>query len=263
LQAPLPASQKLEITPNSSVSSTSTSYRDFQSDGAYVRRFAGAAAEYTDAFLHLPGFPGEETERNEDLAFFLSDHFKIPAYVVHYRGLGAHRGDFAFKQSLVDATAAYENLLSLGHTVYLIGHSWGGYAALALTQKLLQNSRPLPARFALMCPYAQLPTGDRLKATLSSLFAEAPRFGSVSQESVAAEVDAIRSSHDTVKVAQTYAARLPMLICQGTRDQTVPAPLTTAFAQSVPAARYELWDDNHLFTVDRPRLFQLMREFFS
>jgi pimeloyl-ACP methyl ester carboxylesterase len=229
-----------------------------------IQRFDNKKGGGADqAILLLHGFPGEVNQQNQDIAAFLADELNAPAFVLHYRGLGLGRDKFSFKSSIEDAVTAARFLIEVcGYNrLKLVGHSWGGLAAL----NVLRHLGSKIDQVALLSPLTTMISAEAARHIIVQFQAE--RLGFFAAESVdqvLAEIEQIREEQEPIGFVQTLDLRDgQLLVVQAAHDLEVPPQVNRDFvAIAGEKARYLEVSQGHTFLEDRQLIFQLILEHF-
>lgn len=216
------------------------------------------------AILLLHGFPGEINKQNQDIAEFLACALRVPTYVLHYGGLGQGEGKFSFKDSIEDAVGAARFLIEdCGHRrLDLVGHSWGGLAALNVLRQIGVNVN----RVALLSPLTKIISPELARHIVVQFQTERPGFFLAdSTDQILDEIEQIREKLEPVGFIgslKLYDGQL--LVVQAIHDLEVPPQLNRDFATLAgKKARYVEVLQSHTFLEDRRELFQLIFEHLS
>lgn len=112
---------------------------------------SGKALLYTHGGAYVSGSPST----HEPLICRLAEQCRLPVFAYEYR----LAPEFPYPAALEDAAAAYAYLLGQGFAaqdVALCGDSAGGGLTLALTMKLRDEGKELPAALAVLSPWTDL-----------------------------------------------------------------------------------------------------------
>lgn len=223
---------------------------------------AGRGPHPTVVLLH--GLPGNE--RNLDLAQALR-RAGFNALFFHYRGAWGAEGEYRLTQLPEDTLAVLEWLRDAGQSVTervdparlsLLGHSLGGYAALAAGARDADLACVMalsPANLALWQARAEAdgPAIDGLRAYADSLFMLRGLTGERFVEELAQADPALL---DTTGFGAGIAGK-PLLMMVGRRDQATPPatmfdPVVAAYRR-VPGLDLTVrkLDDDHGFSANR------------
>ncbi len=249
----------------------------FESGGermnAIVYQAAGAGPHPTAIVLH--GFPGYE--RNLDIAQALR-RAGWNTLVFHYRGAWGSGGSFGFAHVLEDVAAVVAQVRAPEFAarfrvdparIALVGHSMGGFAALAAGADLAAVRCVASLAGANLGAFAQFAADPRGAAQLAAMLDgwSGPLRGSSGAELVR-EVAQNAQHFDSVRRAPALAAK-PVLLVAATRDEiTAPAqhhaPLVAALAAAGAAhLRVLELDADHGFSEQRVALTRAVLAFLQ
>ena len=216
------------------------------------------AAETKDqpVFLLLHGFPAWST-KNYDIAetLALDGFFSV---VAHHIGLGLSQGQFSFKRSVEETAALIAQVRSVnpGRPVTVVGHSWGGFLALALAE--------LADDVVVLAPLTRVPKGQDLWNLVDGLFEESPQECSVyTRESLFAEFEELATAYPFDSMVAKCKDKRVMVI-HGTRDPVLPVKNSSEFVAALGSnVTYLELDDLHLLVGHRRRLLQELRRWVA
>jgi pimeloyl-ACP methyl ester carboxylesterase len=222
-------------------------------DGYLIRFSSGKPSPRAVLFLH--GFPAHRGVKNLDLAQWVHEETGETTYVLHFRGLGESRGTFGFCDSVREATAVFDRLVSRERhqTVALVGHSFGGMVALNVA-----HTRPTHTDVAvLLSPLCYMEEGDPIYRWILE---DSPKdwpgvFGTKTRSELVADMNEIGQKHLPSVLAPQISEGLRLAILQSATDDVTPALRARAILPSFrrPPEYLELPLD-HSFTQDRALL---------
>lgn len=214
--------------------------------------------------LLLHGFPGNE--KNLDLAQDLrADGFNVLFF--HYRGAWGSEGTFSFTHVIEDVAAATDFLRANAETyrtdperLILIGHSMGGFAALAAGAKdetIACTAGLAPANFGVVANV--LAADPDRKAGFISYGDSLQMLAGTNGTSMVSELIDNRAAFDALTYASNYAGR-SVLIIGADKDEAVPLdaiikPLIAAYeAEPGVDATSAILSGDHSFSWSRDAL---------
>lgn len=203
------------------------------------------------AALVLHGLPG--FEKNYDIAMALRDRGCF-ALIFHYRGCWGSKGRYSFLGIPDDVRAALTALLRRQDVdperVWVVGHSMGGFAALAssaLDQRIKATiSIAAPGDFKTMPP----PDETRLTGVVKFL-------SGVTVKGVVRQWRALGEKYNPVDLVDEISPR-PILVIQGEQDAVVPAVQAQEIYRHAkqPKELYMIKGADHVFTKNRRELVE-------
>lgn len=199
------------------------------------------------AFFLFHGFPAD-SQKNEDLALALCQNTSADIYLIHQTGLGESSGEFSFTGSIAEAEMFIQDAVHRRNykSVVLIGHSWGGYLALAIAKK-----RTWPElRIVLLSPLFLLPSAASSRPMLEDFAASRCIADSEYVDRLMEETDQLRS----VDVVPSAELGRRILIVHGRKDSVVPVASTENLMTKVPSATVMYTDDDHWFSTNRSKV---------
>lgn len=214
--------------------------------------------------LLLHGFPGNE--KNLDLAQDLrANGFNVLFF--HYRGAWGSEGDFSFTHVIEDVASAADHVRTNADTyrsdpgnIILIGHSMGGFAALAAGAKdetIACAAGLAPANFAVVAD--AISASAEMKAGFSAYGDTLQMLAGTSGDALVRELIENRDAFDIAAIAPEFAGR-NVLIIAADEDEAVPLEtvvqaLMEAYTQSpdVNATTLTLSGD-HSFSWSRAEM---------
>ena len=206
--------------------------------------------------LILHGFPGWNT-KNEDIATALALN-GYGSYLIHLPGLGESKGLFDFS-SVVEKTKQIAEFICKIHDVSklpIIGHSFGGFLALAIKE--------IASSLTLLAPLSNLDKKENIDLVAADFFKRT-------------EGNTVYSNPDELKkvyleIAEKYPEEMltrglsdiPTLLIHGTEDLRIPVSQSRALKESLgeKSSYVELTDD-HRFTQTRKNLPSLVKDFLD
>ena len=228
--------------------------RAYRHQGMYVFELLPAGRKKAKGlFVCLHGFPAWST-KNYDIA----EQLCLLGYAVllpHYPGLGFSGGSFSFTRS----RETLEKFLGFSKRRYglplsLMGHSWGGYLALALCRRV-------DRLLLLLAPLSVFPTGAALGALIDGIFADSPEDCRLYTK--ATMRDAIRSLGAAFSLegfVETAACK-PCLIVHGKDDSVIPVQDSRALAaKAAGKAKLIELEDGHLLYRQRRKVLDLVSQ---
>ena len=214
--------------------------------------------------LLLHGFPGNE--KNLDLAQDLrANGFNVLFF--HYRGAWGSEGDFSFTHVIEDVASAADHVRinassyrSDPDKIILIGHSMGGFAALAAAARddtIACAAGLAPANFAVVAD--AISASEDIKAGFAAYGDTLQMLAGTSGEALVRELIENRDAFDLAALAPDFSGR-NILIIAADQDEAVPLetivqPLMESYAQSpdVNATTLTLSGD-HSFSWSREEM---------
>lgn len=224
----------------------------------YVLEISPATAkkDQSPVFLLLHGFPAWST-KNYDIAETLALE-GVSSVVAHHIGLGLSQGQFSFKRSVEETAALIAQVRSAnpGRPVTVVGHSWGGFLALALAE--------LADDIVVLAPLTRFPKGQDLWNLVDGLFEESPEECSVyTRESLFAEFEELGATYSFDSMVAKCRDKYLMVI-HGTRDPVLPVKNSAEFVAALGSkATYLELNDLHLLVNHRRRLLQELRRWVA
>ncbi|MFC1522856.1 alpha/beta hydrolase [Elusimicrobiota bacterium] len=230
--------------------------RAFFWKGMYIFELLPTSARAAKGmFICLHGFPAWST-KNYDIAEYLC----LLGYAVlipHYHGLGFSKGEFSFKQSAQRADHFIRYVKKYYKMpVSLMGHSWGGYLAIALCHHIEKN-------LLLFAPLSRFPAGRSLSQLIKGLFLEAPddcrRYTTATMRK---ELESLARSTSYEKFF-TKMANKRLLIVHGKNDNVIPIEDSRALVAKLKVSSDILeLDDDHLLLQRRRDIFKFLSQWF-
>jgi pimeloyl-ACP methyl ester carboxylesterase len=223
----------------------------------------GAGPHPNAVILH--GFPG--SQKNEDLAYAIRQAgWNVLTF--QYRGSWGSEGDFSFSGALADASAAIAFLggpagageRGISDQVVLIGHSFGGWAAL-MTAASHTKVRAVASIAGRNIGRAATKLGDAnvFATRLKSLSDNMLPIRGISAEKLLREQLMHAEEWDLI-VQVSALSRKTVLLVAGERDTAAPLaedhiPLVEALRQErAPKTTSIILDADHAFSDKRPAL---------
>lgn len=202
-------------------------------------------------FLH--GFPGHRSRQNRDLAKGMAEGMGENVDVLLYAGLGCAPGLFSFTRCFAEVESYLLNLEKAleGQKVILVGHSWGGFLALAMARRFADRVDQV----LLLSPLLRfLPEADAVK-WFESYRAENPDLDFGDSALLARDWREFYSRQDIPEIIRSLHLSTQVSIIQARQDEVTPAHLAESMlAVFAQPPRYELREDDHGFQSNRSDL---------
>lgn len=205
--------------------------------------------------LIVHGFPSHTT-KNHDLACKLALN-GYGSYVVHHAGLGESLGKFSFTNAVKKVTETIELICNIHGVegIHLVGHSFGGLAALSQTKHIESLS--------LLCPLFETFTDDKIlddfsKATWNM------------HKELLSYRDPSEISDDVRELSKLYPqdlltknlSNVGSLIIHGFKDDVIPVESSRKLsAFQTEHSIYQEIKDDHRFSLRRPEVLNMVQDF--
>ncbi len=225
-------------------------------DGMYVSYLKPVqGVDSYKAVLLLHGFPGWGN-KNFDVAERLA-LVGYHCFLPHYVGLGHSSGVFTFEESLNSITRLIDNIQNrLGFSqISCVGHSWGGFVALNIADRITQ-------KLLWLSPLVILPEKEKLQMIIADLFAAHPvDCAAYSPTTLYDTFKSLAATVDYPKVVK-HLSNIEVRIIHGLRDTVLPIDLSKRVATEIEGADFLAIDDDHSFTINRRDLLAAIEGWF-
>lgn len=212
-------------------------------------------------FLH--GFPGIRSKQNRELAEIVARETRVPSEVVLYPGLGCAGGVFSFGSCRDDVCQFIQAKLEAQPDLQLdlVGHSWGGYLSLTLTQLFPSRVR----RLILLSPLLEFVSAGAIRPWLEQVRSENPAVQLSSDlDRLALEFAAFQGRAPASKLIAAIPNTVDVLFLQARIDPMTPAEIAQAHLPNFhKPPTFALVDNDHSFLADRPALGRRLAEFLK
>lgn len=162
-------------------------------------------------FFH--GLPGIKSGQNQDLAELVHQTTGRQILLPFGIGLSKNPGTFTFTQDIEDK---FKTLKQLSHPATLVGHSWGGFQAIALAAHIPTQCKQL----ILMSPLMGIPDRQPLDAILDQLQADHPQVQFEDRPELLQDADQAREKYSIESLLKKIQA--PTTILQAHNDPVTP-----------------------------------------
>lgn len=213
-----------------------------------------------EVVLFLHGYPSDLGDKNSDLAIAVSASSVIDCFVIHYPGLGKSHGSFTFSKSLriVNEFCAY--LKTLGYSdINFVGHSWGGFLALNITEFWTEKSRVV-----LMSPFLNIPEGAELQALVDAIYYDTkPFLVPQTKAEVLEDLLKLRETSALDKILEKIKPlKNKITFIQATDDEECPPQIAKQFVGEIASEKleYREMETDHSFAANRALLIELINK---
>jgi pimeloyl-ACP methyl ester carboxylesterase len=221
----------------------------------FERDVAGEKAPVT-VFLH--GFPALRSKQNIELAEGFAIATGRRVLVPLYDGLSRSPGIFWFSQTLLEVRQLVSSL-SNSVLVDLVGHSWGGYMALALAAEASARLR----RMVLISPLLNFGTLDVVTGGFTE-YSTNPLLTLPPAKELAADFMSLGAHASGEALVSQVDPAIDVLFLQAARDTTTPPDIAQASLKHfVRQPEFELVDNDHSFLANRAALTARIVEFLE
>lgn len=211
--------------------------------------------------VSLHGFPSVRSQQNRELAENISRILQKRVRVVLYPGLSCE-GEFSFEQTLKWLMKEFPELIEQyrNSKIQLLGHSWGGFCALALAQKFPE----MISKIVLLSPLLQFNAkSSQVRPFFEKILSDNPQLRTVSADELAGEFASLAKRFPPQQLISSLDPKIEIDFLQARSDEITP----TAVAEEMRAhfrgkLIFELVDQDHSFLIDRPKLSQKIAELF-
>jgi esterase/lipase len=222
--------------------------------GLYFEKFHTKTAS-KDAMLFLHGYPANIGYKNRDLADFSSNQFSMDTFLIHYSGLGNSTGNYSFSNSVNDVESIIKYLKKMGYSkIHFIGHSWGGFLTLKLSQ-LWDNE----SKIVLLSPFINFPYGQELTSLASHIYKESSIFLSpMTEEETIEDLNKVRLSTEQI-ISNIKKLNNKITLIQAQNDDETPREHAEEFARAlINQIDYHEINSDHSFSTNRELLKKLI-----
>ena len=217
-----------------------------------TKTFGSDLGSNTPLTVSLHGFPAVRSKQNVEIAERLAEQLQSRVEVLFYSGLGIAPGIFRFQDCLREVTAHFRELVQKhpDRSLDIVGHSWGGFLALAMAQV-----EPVAARLRKMVLISPLLRFAPLASATVGIYEYVRtnpelHFGEVSE--LAADYVAVSERSPAAGMIQNLPSKLDLLFLQSRPDEVTPAAVAQEHLPLFPCStEFELVENDHGFMTDR------------
>lgn len=226
---------------------------------ASVVRLSRSEARTAQALAVFHGFPGQPPKGEEhkyanapkmrvELAKAYVAETGFDAYLPSYEGLGASRGAFTFRKSVLGGAALCRELAAAHETLHVAGHSWGGFVGFHAHRAA--GSRA--GKLILLAGLLDLPNEASIRAFLPDYLTKYPEIlGSDAGafERAVSDLDATRREFNPLSHAAKRGED-ELLIVHGRPDTYVDVEISRRFHRAAGGRYVEMETADHVFSGD-------------
>lgn len=180
--------------------------------GIEVEHISNSSQTTKESIVILNGFPAY-IERNTDFGYELNKQFGADVYIPHYKGLGVSKGKFSFYHSIEDMMSLVSHLKNKYKALTIVGHSWGGYLALSIADRIPVDE------LVLISPFVVFPEDNEIQAILDE-FIQTERKMNREQKTLSELIEDLQLVRKDYPVNEELFRRVgtPVLVLQGLND---------------------------------------------
>lgn len=216
--------------------------------------------------ISLHGFPSVRSKQNREIAQGIADELQCRVRVVLYPGLSCS-GLFSFKKTIEAMVTQFPELTAdegkVSQKIDLLGHSFGGFAALLLAAEYPQLVR----RMVLLSPLLKFsPSASDVSAFFRNILSTNSNasLNTLTPDELGQEFHDLSKIYQTEKSIERLDPKLKVKLMQARGDTVTPTAIAEEFRRHFKCdLNFELVEQDHSFLVDRLALSKQIAQFFK
>lgn len=222
-------------------------------ENLYYEQFL-SHSESKEAVIFIHGYPGTREDKNRDLVDLDAPYDR---YLLHHLGLGKSRGQFSFQESVASCRRFTKYIQKKGYSkVHLIGHSWGGFVALAMLDLALD----LASKIILISPFLKIPAERELSLLVSEVYKDGGEYiGHMKEIDVHQDLCELAKTHNFEHFKNFLTSHsIDLKIIQALNDAETPVEIAREFVDGLFGIDYFEAETDHSFLNYREPLKQFI-----